>query len=302
MGVRRFKTLIAISELGTFAEAANSVNLSPAAVSQQMKALEEELGVTLFDRSKRPPELNPAGYALIPKARELVLNYEAIKPALAGAVDMVESLTVGTVPTTTTGVMPRALKALQQDHDNLHIRIYAGLSDDLYAQVDRGFLDAAVMTEPPVIYDHLLWRPFTEEPLVVLMASDMQLNNAREVLETQPFIRYARKAWVGKAIDQWLLDNKIQVNEKMELDTLEAIAAMVINKLGVSIVPMNCCAMPVHQYLKSIPLGNSAKPRVLGVLCRQDSSKQKLVELLWKQLLKIVELSGRTKVLYGQFD
>ncbi len=298
MGVRRLKTLIAIAERGTFARAARSVSLTPAAVSQQMKALEEELGVTLFDRSKRPPELNPAGYALVPKARDLIIRYEALKPALGGVMDIVENLTVGTVPTTITGVMPRALKALQKNYDNLHIRIYPGLSDDLYAQVDRGFLDAAVMTEPPTIHDHLLWRPFTEEPLVVLTARDTPSNDAREVLETQPFIRFARKAWVGKAIDQWLRDNHIRVNEKMELDTLEAIAAMVVNNLGVSIVPMNCCSMPEDRYLKSIPLGDSAKPRVLGVLSREDSARQKLVNLLWRQLLKIVKDSGRTKVLF----
>jgi len=45
-------------------------------------------------------------------------------------------------------------------------------------------------------------------------------------LRTQSFIRFARKAWVGKAIDQWLLNNQINVHETMELDTLEATAAM----------------------------------------------------------------------------
>lgn len=249
-----------------------------------------------------PPELNLAGYALIPKARELVRNYEALKPDSVGEMGAVENLTVGTVPTTTTAVMPRALKALQKDHDNLHIRIYSGLSEDLYAQVDRGFLDAAVMTEPPTIYEHLVWRPFTEEPLVVLTSRNIRSDNAREILQTLPFIRFSRKTWVGKAIDVWLLGNNIHVHEKMELDSLEAIAAMVINNLGISIVPMNCCAMPEHQYLKSIPLGDSAKPRVLGVLCRQDSSKQNLVELLWKQLIWVVKQAGRTKVLFEPVD
>ena len=135
MGVRRFKTLIAIAKLGTFAKAAEAVYLTPAAVSQQMKALEAELGMPLFDRTKRPPMLNPAGYALIPKALTLIKNYEELKPSLEGELDTLENLTVGTVPTTTTGIMPKALKALQDDHDNLHIRIYPGLSDDLFPRI-----------------------------------------------------------------------------------------------------------------------------------------------------------------------
>ncbi len=160
MGVRSFKTLIAIAELGTFAKAAAAVHLTPAAVSQQMKALEVELDTPLFDRSKRPPVLNPAGYALIPKALKLIKYYEELKPSLDGELETLEYLTVGTVPTITTGIMPRAIKVLQNDHDNLHIRIYPGLSDDLYAQVDRGFLDVAVMIEPPTIYKHLICLTF----------------------------------------------------------------------------------------------------------------------------------------------
>ena len=299
MGVRRFKTLVAIAELGTFAKAAEAVYITPAAVSQQMKALEDELDLSLFDRSKRPPELSPAGYALIPKALNLIKTYEELKPSLEGKLDALEKLTVGTVPTTTTGIMPKAIKALHDDYDNLHIRIYPGLSDDLYAQVDRGFLDAAVMTEPPTIHDHLIWRPFTEEPFVVLASKETTLKDPKEILQTQPFIRFARKAWVGRAIDQWLLDNNIRVHETMELDTLEAIAEMVINDLGVSIVPLNCCSRPEHEYLNIIPIGDPSFKRVLGVLSRCDSSKHILVELLWNKLSKIVDDSGRTKLLLG---
>jgi len=297
MGVRRFKTLVAIAELGTFAKAADAVYLTPAAVSQQMKALESELGMSLFDRTKRPPVLNPAGHALIPKALILIKNYEELKPTLEGELATLENLTVGTVPTTTTGIMPRAIKALQDDHDNLHIRIYPGLSDDLYAQIDRGFLDAAVMTEPPTIYDHLIWRPFTEEPFVVFTSKEISSKDPKEILRTQPFIRYARKAWVGSVIDKWLVDNNIHVRETMELDTLEAIAAMVMNNLGVSVVPMNCCPRPEHKHLNEISLDDPSFKRVLGVLYRRDTSKHIVIELLWNKLIKIVEESGRTKVL-----
>jgi len=297
MDVRRFKTLIAIAELGTFAKAAEAVYLTPAAVSQQMKALEEELDMPLFDRSKRPPALNPAGHALIPKALHLIKSYEELKPSLEGELNTLEHLTVGTVPTTTTGIMPRALKALQDDHDNLHIRIYPGLSDDLYAQIDRGFLDVAVMTEPPTVYKHMIWRPFTEEPFVVLTAKEITIKEPKEILQTKPFIRFARKAWVGRIIDQWLLDNNIHVHETMELDTLEATEAMVMHNLGVSIVPLNCCSRPEHEHLNIIPLGDASFKRVLGVLYRRDTSKHIVIELLWNKLIKIVEDSGRTKVL-----
>lgn len=297
MSIRRFKTFLAIAELGTFSEAAKAEYLTPSAVSQQMRALEDELRVSLFDRTKRPPELNPTGYAIVPKVRELVRVYESIKPSLSDELAAVQNLTVGTVATSMSGLMPKALKRLQESNDRLHVRLYPALSDDLYAQVDRGFLDAAVITEPMTVYDHLVWRPFTEEPYVVLANAQVDSDNAREILETFPFIRFARKAWVGRTVDQWLVEQGIRVNESMELDTLEAVSAMVRNNLGVSILPNPCVGIPEHESLKTIDLGADAPARVLGVLYRRDSSLQTLIDLLWRELYSVVERAGITRPL-----
>lgn len=297
MSIRRFKTFLAIAELGTFSEAAKAEYLTPSAVSQQMRALEDELRVSLFDRTKRPPELNPTGYAIVPKVRELVRVYESIKPSLSDELAAVQNLTVGTVATSMSGLMPKALKRLQEANDRLHVRLYPALSDDLYAQVDRGFLDAAVITEPMTLYDHLVWRPFTEEPYVVLANGQVESDDAREILETYPFIRFARKAWVGRTVDQWLVEHGIRVNESMELDTLEAVSAMVRNNLGVSILPNPCVGIPEHESLKTVDLGSDAPTRVLGVLYRRDSSLQTLIELLWRELYTVVERAGITRPL-----
>ncbi len=297
MSIRRFKTFLAIAELGTFSEAAKAEYLTPSAVSQQMRALEDELRVSLFDRTKRPPELNPTGYAIVPKVRELVRVYESIKPSLSDELAAVQNLTVGTVATSMSGLMPKALKRLQEANDRLHVRLYPALSDDLYAQVDRGFLDAAVITEPMTLYDHLVWRPFTEESYVVIANGQVESDDAREILETYPFIRFARKAWVGRTVDQWLVEHGIRVNESMELDTLEAVSAMVRNNLGVSILPNPCVGIPEHESLKTVDLGSDAPTRVLGVLYRRDSSLQTLIELLWRELYTVVERAGITRPL-----
>lgn len=289
MSIKRFKTLIAVAELGTFAKAADAIYLTPAAVSQQMKALEAELGMGLFDRTKRPPELNPFGYALVPKAKELVRIYDSIKPSLSEKLDAVEHLTVGAVPTVMTGLVPRALKMLRNRFNNLHVRLFPSLSEDLYAQVDRGFLDAAILTEPSSVYDHLMWRPFTEEPLVLLTSNNVQESNPLAILNSHQFIRFSRKAWVGKLIDKWLIDNSIQVEESMELDSMESISAMVANDLGVSLVPKSGYLDIETEGLKIYPLSGKVPTRTLGVLCRKDTSKHKLVDLLLDELVTVVE-------------
>lgn len=289
MSIRRLKTLIAIAETGSFAAAADVVLVSQAAVSQQMKALEHELGLDLFDRRRRSPELNPRGYALVEKAREIVHAYDALVPDLTGEARITGEVTIGAVPTTMTGLIPRSMGLLRATYPDLHIRIVPGLSADLYPQVERGILDAAVVSEPVHIYDHLEWQPFAEEPLVVLAAMDMPEDEPAALIENHPYIRFSRRAWAGQLIDEWLRGQKLRIRETMELDTLEAIAHMVFNGLGVSIMPAPCVPAQNPLPLKRLPIGPSARPRVLGIVTRKDSAKSGLVEIFLEELRQVVD-------------
>ncbi len=123
MSIRRLKTLIAIAEYGTFADAAKKVLLSKAAVSQQMKSLEDEFGMLLFDRSKRSPRLNPLGQVMVPKARNIIRSYEELAPSLLEKSMIEGELTIGALPTTMSGLIPRSLGILRTTYPSLHIRI-----------------------------------------------------------------------------------------------------------------------------------------------------------------------------------
>lgn len=297
MSIRRLETLVAVAEMGTFAKAAEAGFMTPAAVSQQMKALEEELGVSLFDRQHRSPTLTPIGHALIPKAREVTEAYRAMVSSASGELDLHDELTVGAVPTTMAGLVPRTVSSLRRSHAWLRVRIVPGLSSELLPQVDRGFLDAAILSEPVNVYQHLRWRPFAEEPLVVVAPHDAREDDPKTLLETYPFIRFNRRAWVGQQIDEWLLANNVQVSESMELDTLESISTMVYQGLGASIVPKRCVPSARPFELKRVLLDPSSSPRLLGVLHRRDSTKFRLQDILVEELTRLVEECGQVRAI-----
>ena len=297
MSLRRLRTLIAVAEKGTFAGAADTVLVSHAAVSQQMKILEGDLRATLFDRSKRSPELNQLGQALVTRAREIVHAYDNMLQSILSEDGLTGQMTIGALPTTMTGLVPSAIRVLKARYPNLHIRITPGLSADLLTQVDRGAHDAAILSEPPYSANHLTWRPFAEEPLIVLAPLQEPSDDAEYLVETFPYIRFTRRAWVGRLIDEWLQERKLNVQESMELDTLEAISTMVFNNLGVSIVPLRCVPSPYPLPLKRVPIGPSAKPRILGLMSRNDSVKFQLIDAFLAELMRLVEAAGRVKVI-----
>ncbi|HUF56159.1 MAG TPA: LysR family transcriptional regulator [Thermohalobaculum sp.] len=293
MSIRNLKTLIAVAEHGTFTAAAESVFVTHAAVSQQMKALEEEWQVEVFDRSRRTPRLTPTGLALVAKAREIVEAYEGIVPSVLGDAGIRGELRLGAVPTTLTSLVPFGVASLKADHPELHVRVVSGLTLALTAQLERGMLDAAIVTLPPIIPKRLEWQRLAREPLELLAAREAGSDDPIELLRTRPYIRFTRGAVVGSMIESWLQRQGLTVAESMELETLEAVESMVHANLGVSIVPRQCVPSPSALPLKRLPLVPDTPCRELGLLSRTDTVKASIVNMLLKKLKETVERRGQ---------
>src|SRR5258708_6623390 len=137
MSIRDLKTFLAIADCGSFASAARVVHRTQSAVTAQVKALEDDLGVQLFDRSKRPPLLTDAGRAFVSKTAEVVQAYELLFREAGGAA-IEGRMRLGAVSTLITGRLPRGLVALRAKYPRLRIELTMGPSADLVEKVRRG--------------------------------------------------------------------------------------------------------------------------------------------------------------------
>lgn len=288
MTIRLLKTLIAVEENGTFSAAANSVCVTHAAVSQQMKLLEDEWGVKIFDRTHRTPELTPIGRALVAKARKVVAEYENLLPSVLEDDGLSGELVLGAVPTTLTGLVPLAVSSLKKTYPKLIVNIQPGLTNDLILQLERGKIDAAIITQPSHIPKGYFWSEIAKEEFQLLAANDTISDDPIQLLRENPFIRFSRKAVVGSMIEAWLQREKITVSDAMELEGLEAISSMVLCNMGVAIAPRRCVQGADPLPLKRLSLGPGAPHRILGLICRQDSAKIRAVEEVGERLRRAV--------------
>jgi DNA-binding transcriptional LysR family regulator len=284
MSITLLRTLVAVADRGSFAGAADQVCVTHAAVGQQMKRLEAQLRVELFDRSQKSPQLNATGWALIPNARGVLHAYDTMLEGVVGEARLYGELSLGAMPSTIGGLVPQSIKRLIRTFPDLHIRVVPGLADDLIEQVERGGLDTAILSVPDSIPPQLTWHLVAKEPLVLITAPDIHESDPVEILQSQPFIRHARQTAAGKLVDQWLSEKKIVVRPTMEMDSLETLANMVSYNLGVSVVPNLCVPDPTFERLRKIPLGPQAPLRELGLLTRTDSPKTKLIERLLEEV------------------
>lgn len=280
MNLQHIETLLAAADAGSFAAAAGRVGVTQSAVSMQMKALEESLGVSLFDRSRRPLSLSEAGLALLPKARELVRLADELRLQAAGAA-LAGRLRLGVIPTAATGLVPDVLARLTARAPELQIRIESGLSGELTRRVVSGALDAALVTEAAALPRGLLAHPVLEEALVVAAPAGTP-GTAVELLQTHPFIRFNRRAGVGRLIDAALRQRRISVRETMELDSIEAILAMVANGLGVAVVPSGPLVGSVAERLTAAPFTDP--PLTRRVVLVERESANPLTDALLEEL------------------
>jgi DNA-binding transcriptional LysR family regulator len=278
MSIRMLRTLIAVEEHETFTAAAAAVHVTHAAVSQQMRALEAQWRVALFDRSKRTPELTPLGRAITRRAREVVRAYDAIVPSVLGDESLQGELSLGAVPTTLTALAPLAISRMRLKSPALRVLVRPGLTLPLLSQVERGAIDAAIITRPEALPRHIAWREIAAEPLRLLAAPEAPGKDPFALLATRPFIRFNREAVVGRMIDAWLQLRDIEVTETMELDGLDAISSMVLADLGVSIAPEPCVRGGAEPPLKRLPLGPDAPLRRLGLAWRDDTPRVRMIE------------------------
>lgn len=292
MSVSLLKTLIAISERGSFSAAADEICISQAAVGQQMKRLEENLNVTLFDRSQRTLTLNQLGKALVPKARDIVHAYETMLDDLVGGAAHFGQLTLGAVPSTTSIMVPMAIKRLVTAHPNLHVHVVTGLSDDLTDQLERGALDVAILSLKDKPSANMNWQPLAEEEMVLLASPQLSGDDPLQLLREQPYIRHTRRGAVGVLAEAWLSANNIPVRGTMELESLDSVVNMVSHNLGVSLVPNICVPGAAFAAMRAIPLGGKSISRKLGILTRADCPKFLLVDQLLKELLGTIPVKS----------
>ena len=292
MSVSLLKTLIAISERGSFSAAADEICISQAAVGQQMKRLEENLNVTLFDRSQRTLTLNQLGKALVPKARDIVHAYETMLDDLVGGAAHFGQLTLGAVPSTTSIMVPMAIKRLVTAHPNLHVHVVTGLSDDLTDQLERGALDVAILSLKDKPSANMNWQPLAEEEMVLLTSPQLSGDDPLQLLREQPYIRHTRRGAVGVLAEAWLSENNIPVRGTMELESLDSVVNMVSHNLGVSLVPNICVPGAAFAAMRAIPLGGKSISRKFGILTRADCPKFLLVDQLLKELLGTIPVKS----------
>ena len=277
MDTRFLESFLMVVEHGSIAEAARRLNLTPAAVAQRVRALEQEFGTRLVSRSGRSVRPTQAGAAMLAHARDLLRGVRDLG-SIAKSDAPVGLLRLGAISTAISGLLPEILPLVIRKYPRMEVYIIQGTSEDLYRRMVNGDLDAAIIARPPFAVPKAYnWQLFRDEPLVVLTRASSAARNPHAILKSEPFIRYDRKNWGGRLVDAYLRKAGIRPHERFELGALDAIAVLVDRGLGVSLVPVWPPPWPAGLALAKLPVPDPSFNRHVGLLWTRGSVRESLV-------------------------
>lgn len=295
MDVKTLYNFIAVVDHGSFARAAEALGLSISSISVQMRNLEQDIGILLFDRSRRPPVLTAEGYAFALRAREVIAAWEQLSENLKRSANR-GVLKIGAVHTAVAGLLPAALLKLRQTAPELSIRLTTGLTHDLEAAVRGGRVDVAIVTEPETLPADARFQVFCEERLVVIAHESASGSNFRELLELNPYVRFSRNARVGHLVEAKLDQCGIEVGSDMEVDSLEGVISLVATGLGVSIVTERLGSVTFPASVRVYQLGTTPAVRRLGLLSLVGNGRQRFSDKLFEVLSEVADSAAAAPV------
>ena len=238
----RIRVFRAVAHHLNFSRAAEELLLTQPAVTQQIKALEDEFGVALFDRGGGRIALTPGGAALLPFAERMKALSEEATEAVANAYgEHAGELAIGASQTIGQYLMPNFVAAFLHTHPKVHVTARSGNTDAMLEELVSGRIQIALIEGPEQRRDvHI--EPFMEDHLVLVVPAHHDWAGRAVTLDdlrSQPVLMREFGSGSRRVVEQALSAAGMKTRElkvSMELDSTEGLLSAVEAGLGVTFV------------------------------------------------------------------
>jgi DNA-binding transcriptional LysR family regulator len=278
-----------VAQHRSVSKAARLNDISQSAVSQSVQELERELGATLFDRSRRPLEITPAGKLYVDYCRDVLRRYEEFQASLArlkgdvnGTVRIAAIYSVGLseMSAIESRFAERFPGAQLQIAYLRPERVYEAVASD---EADLGLVSYAESTREVVA---LPWR---EEEMVVAVAPSHRYAKRRSIavpkLQGEPFVGFDEDLPIQAHIDRYFRDHRVAIEPTLRFDNLQMIKEAVAHGAGISVMPRRVMTTDISQgRLVALALDPPDLYRPVGIIHRRRKSFNEATRGLLSQL------------------
>jgi DNA-binding transcriptional LysR family regulator len=276
MDLRQLRYLVALAEERHFTRAAARLHVAQPALSQQIRRLEDELGLPLVDRTTRRVALTDAGILLVERARRALGEVDAARAELADLAGVRSGrVVIGAMQSLGPFDLSMLLAAFHARYPGVDLTVQEEVSDALLAMVRADVVDLAFVSLSERVDEHegLDVLPLLNEPLVVLLAPDHKLGRRKRLqmadLRGERFIMFREGAGLRRITVAAAHEAGYEPQIAFETNEVERGRAMTARGLGVTIVPQSD-SHPHGPPVVAVPLHRPALTRDVTLVWRHD--------------------------------
>jgi len=253
---RQLRVFLEVARQGSVTRAAEALHLTPPAVSMQVKEIESQVGLQLFDRSGRSLSLSTAGEYFSVHAKRMVGALRDAENAMARFKRLEHGLLTAGMVSTAKYFVPRLLALFRADHPGIDVRLVVTANREaLLSLLEAGDCDLAVMGRPP---RELAARSeaFAAHPLVFVCPPRHELLSVGHApvgaLAAYPFIVREQGSGTRQAMEKFFADHRFEPRITMEMGSNETIKQAVMAGMGVSFLSLHTIGLELRNGLLSL--------------------------------------------------
>ncbi|CAB3864986.1 LysR family transcriptional regulator [Achromobacter piechaudii] len=283
----RLRTLVAIADLGSFADAARALHLAPPTVSLHVADLEARIGAPLLTRKRGQVRPTTIGETLLERARRLLAEADQ---ALDDVQRQVQGLSGRVRLGASTGaiahLLPQALETLGRHHPGIDVQVAVLTSQETLQRLNEGTLDVGLVALPQPPIDGLLIKPWRRDPVMAFMPAswDAPARVTPAWLATRPLILNDTTTRLSRQTAEWFAAAGLNPRARIQLNYNDAIKSLVAAGYGATLLPHEATAPQADARIIMRAL-RPALWRPLGIAHRAEKverSTQHVLDVLWQ--------------------
>jgi len=241
MEFQEILTFVSVTQHQSFSRAADSLGYSQAAVTIQIRKLEEELGVRLFDRLGKTIRLTSGGRTFYEHALTILQDIQRSRDAVSVQQELYGTLRIGTINSLCSALFPALVTEYHQKHPHATVSVTTGSPDHLLELLYKNDLDLLYLMDRRLHEPRLIKLLEEEEPVVFLASRDNPLADGKphslEELSSQPVILTEQGASYRNLLEERLLELKKELRPAAESDDTSLLLHLVIQNRAVTFLP-----------------------------------------------------------------
>lgn len=296
MDNRSLKQFVNLADSLHFGRASEASNVSPSALSRSIARIEEEVGVTLFERNNRSVSLTHAGQLFLGYARETLGEWDTIRNTLMEeAAELRGEVSMYCSVTASYSFLFDILARFRQDYPSVEIKLHTGDPEDAIPRVLSGSEDISIGARPGRLQAGLAFKPVAVSPLVFIAAKeanpernepehDEPLKATSGTWEHTPLI-LPERGLARRRVDDWFRKRGISPQVYAQVAGNEAIVSMVSLGFGVGVVPQIVLEnSPLADKVRVLNAEPQLKSYEVGLFTLEKKLASPIIKAFWEKL------------------